>query len=84
MGPLQTSSTAVALSSDVLLPSFKLDYRQHRSPSGFSQTFTGSWHLTEAGFEPMTIDYKSSPLNRAAFLLGTVEGDKAYMKKEIC
>ena len=56
VGPHQASSRAVVLSSDVPLPSCHLDYRGRRTPSGFSPTFTRSWHLTEAGFEPGTID----------------------------
>ena len=55
-GPLQTSSRAVALSNVVPLPSCHLDYRGRRTPSGFSPTFTGSWHLAEGGFEPGTMD----------------------------
>ena len=56
VGPHQASSRAVVLSSDVPLPSCHLDYRGRRTPSGFSPTFTGSWHLAEGGFEPGTID----------------------------
>ena len=37
-------------------PSCHLDYRGRRTPSGFSPTFTGSWHLAEGGFEPGTMD----------------------------
>ena len=56
VGPHQASSRAVVLSSDVPLPSCHLDYRGRRTPSGFSPTFTGSWHLAEGGFEPGTMD----------------------------
>ena len=56
VGPHQASSRAVVLSSDVPLPSCHLDYRGRRTPSGFSPTFTGSWHLAEGGFKPGTID----------------------------
>ena len=43
-------------SAVVPLPSCHLDYRGRRTPSGFSPTFTGSWHLAEGGFEPGTMD----------------------------